>query len=187
MLPVRGLHSQTNPSCALGSRRMSQTFVFEELDEATRDYLIAVRDARGCRRAGCVRSHQIVHGRVRVHRRADSSSRSRWLSRSRTGSTSSTTTRSASPSFRLPAFSSVGGCSSPVSGRPRMKGSSKIAGNWVYVDSLHLYEAISRAGEGHADRRRSRGELHAQLQQRRLPEQRRQHSARAATHPQRSR
>src|SRR5262245_60325646 len=38
------LHSHPKPDTG---RRMAQTFVFEELDEPTRDYLMAVRDAEG--------------------------------------------------------------------------------------------------------------------------------------------
>ena len=150
---------------------MSQKIVFEELDEATHDYLIAVRETRG--------------------RRARACSPRRRSSLAGCGCIAGPIIILVTLLFTLTTWIDViyddpvrvallqtaglllGGWLLLAALRSSMaKGSRKVAGNWVYVDPLAPVRGVSRTGHGHPGRRRGRGELHAQLQQRQLPEQR---------------
>ena len=155
-----------------GSRPMSQKYVFEELDDATHDYLIAVRDDRGRRLARRVRPDQsssmagcgCIAGPIIILVTLlftlttwidviyDDPARVALLQ---------TAGLLLGGWLLLAAFRSSAA-----------KGSRRVAGHWVYVDPLAPVRGVPRAGHGHPDRRRGRGELHAQLQQRHLPEQR---------------
>ncbi|MBN9117855.1 MAG: hypothetical protein J0I06_01580 [Planctomycetes bacterium] len=117
---------------------MSTTFNFEELDEATHDYLVAVRDAQGLGSPGVFVSTSdslpgcgCIAGPILV-----------------VVTLALTLTTWAGIIYDDPvgvALLQTGGLLLGgwllVAGFRGSKGSNKIAGTWVYVDPLHLYEA----------------------------------------------
>lgn len=120
---------------------MSQTFVFEELDSATREYLTAVRDADGdgapgiyapttSAMAGCgCAGGLIVIGLTLAL------TLTTWLD--------VIYKDPARNAFLQTAGLLVGGwlLVAGVRAKASVKGSKSLAGHWVYVDPLHLYEA----------------------------------------------
>jgi hypothetical protein len=119
---------------------MSQTFVFEELDEGTRDYLTAVRDAEGAGSpgvfaptasalagCGCVAGPVIIGLTLAF-------TLTTWID--------VVYDDPVRVAMLQTAGILVGGWLLFAAFRAgRSKGSKKVAGNWVYADPLHLYEA----------------------------------------------
>jgi hypothetical protein len=119
---------------------MSQKFVFEELDSATREYLLAVRASEGegspgvfaptnasMAGCGCIAGPILIGLTLLL-------TLTTWL-----GVIYKDPTRVAflqTAGLLLGGWLVVAGIRSNAS-----KGSSKVAGHWVYVDSLYLYEA----------------------------------------------
>lgn len=119
---------------------MSQTFVFEELDETTRSYLTAVRDAQGAGApgvfaptkssmagCGCIAGPIIIALTLAL-------TLTNWI-----GVVYDDPIRVA---LLQTAGLLVGGWLLIAGIRSSgMKGNNRIAGHWVYLDSLHLYQA----------------------------------------------
>jgi hypothetical protein len=119
---------------------MGQTFVFEELDEATREYLLAVRDTQGegapgvfapttssMAGCGCIAGPIVIIATLIM-------TLTTWINL--------VYDDPVKLAFLQTAGLLVGGWLLVAGLRTRSGRASKsIAGNWVYVDPLHLYEA----------------------------------------------
>lgn len=118
---------------------MTQTFVFEELDETTRNYLISVRDSDGVGAPG-------IFARFR-------SAMAGWgclfgpliialtLALTLTNMTDLVFKDPVRVAFLQTAGIVLGGWLLFAGLRSRrMKGGKRLAGNWVYLDALHVYE-----------------------------------------------
>jgi len=119
---------------------MSQTFVFEELDEATRSYLLAVRDAEGAGApgvfapvsssmagCGCIGGLIIIAVTLAL-------TLTNWINVIYDDPVRVALLQTAG--ILLGGWLFFAGIRSAVG-----KGNRKMAGNWVYVDPLHLYQA----------------------------------------------
>jgi len=120
---------------------MSQTFIFEELDEATHDYLIAVRDNEGSGApgvfapssssmagCGCIAGPIIVLVTLIF-------TLTNWIDVIYDDPVRVALLQTAG--LLLGGWLLLAGIRSSAS-----KGSKRVAGHWVYVDPLHMYEAL---------------------------------------------